>query len=415
MEVRFPPLYEWQQPVFNAVTHDTEGRQYLVVAKRQVGKSIVAQCILLFFAFKEKSIGCLIEPTIPQCRRVFRQMLDAVGGEGSPCIKRANATLLEIEFVNGSQIVFKSAEMSESALRGLSVKKSVLIFDEAAFLQSAGDDGKDVFSILYPVVDASNSPVLFISTPLFESGEFYNKYKAGIEGSKMVQVFDWSEYDTSALLPPDKLEYYRQTLPALRFRSEYEGKFLKEHSLLFGDFTKCYGPLSKKPPKFGGLDWGSTGTDSTVLILLDEDKCVYDIQTWKNLDSVELVDKIAAYLSKLPSLQSLVVETNSIGDVYLGMLKRKVRKGLIKEFTTTNESKRRIIENIITAFQTGRITIPQDAELTKQLQHFSLEKTPTGKITYSGYGAHDDYVMALAFANEAAKNKNSTTIITGFA
>ena len=60
----------------------------------------------------------------------------------------------------------------------------------------------------------------------------------------------------------------------------------------------------------------------------------------------------------------------------------------------------------------GKITIPQDKELTKQLQHFGMEKTPSGKITYNGQNSvHDDYVIALALANEGLKGTEKRTTV----
>ena len=407
IEIELPSLRKWQKEVFDDIIAD-DGKQltYVVKARRQIGKSILAESVVLYCAFKKTCISCIVEPTLLQCRRVFKQMVAAIGGEKSPAIKSANATLLELEFINGSQVVFKSAEQGE-ALRGLTITKGgVLIIDEAAFID------KEIFDILMPITDACKAPVMYISTPLFLSGEFYDKYVLGQKGGSFVKSYNWSNYDTSEFLDKDKLEYYRLTMSALKFRSEIMGEFIVEGSYVFGDVSKNYGELSKKPCVSAGLDWGSTGTDSTTLILLDEDKRVCDIQVWKNLDSVDLVDRIAEYISKVPTLRNLVVETNSIGDVYLGMLKRKVRKGLIKEFTTTNESKRRIIENLIRDFQMGKITIPQDKELTKQLQHFGMEKTPSGKITYNGQNSvHDDYVIALALANEGLKGTEKRTTV----
>lgn len=409
--VKIGKLYEWQKPVYDAVANDNgAGLMYVVKAKRQVGKSIVAEVLLLHYAFRRAgSISCCIEPTQSQCRRVFKQIVSAIGGTGSPLIVSANATLLEIEFTNGSQIIFKSAEMDESALRGLTVSYGLLVIDEAAFID------KETFEVLYPAVDATNSPVLLISTPLFCSGEFYERYTRGLAGDARVQVFDWSTYDTSALLPPDKLEYYRQTISPLKFQSEYLGQFIKEGSYLFGDFVKCIKGFSTKAPVYAGIDWGAHGTDSSVLIMMDEDKAVTSIKRWTDVDSVDLVEMIAAEINRFSSLQTVQVEKNSIGDVYFDMLKRKVRKGLLRGFITTNESKRRIIEELIKAVQTGEITLPNDAELIKQMQHLGATKTPGGKITYEGMdNVHDDHPMALAICLDLYKDANKKFSI-GFA
>ena len=402
MKVRFQKLYPWQQAVYMDVTHDSgKGDTYIVKARRQCGKSVVAIAVLLFFAFRTKSIGVCIEPTLNQSRRVFRQIISACGGDKSPLIKSANQTLLHIEFANGSEITFGSQEQGD-ALRGLTVKYSVLVVDEGAFID------KDTFEVLQPLVDVKRCPVLIISTPLFCSGHFHDTYMRGLNGDKHVHTYDWSKYDTSALLSPEKLEYYRQTLSPLKFLSEYLGEFIKEGSYIFGDsIGKCTGPLSKKPPKYAGIDW-SAGDDNdyTVLTLMDEDGTVCNTRSWKDFDSVDLVDAIAVELSKYPSLVTAQVELNSIGKVYRDLLKRKVRKGLLRDFTTTNESKRRIVEQLVEAFQSGQIQVPADPELEKELRHYQIERTPTGKVTYNAMnGVHDDYVVSLALTYDLAKRK----------
>lgn len=394
-DIQFPPLYEWQQDVFDEIkASEGTSKTLCIKAKRQVGKSILCIVALEYFAFKNAgSIGYLLEPTLAQSRRVFKQMVKSLGGEDSPVIKSSNSTLLELELFNGSQIIFKSAEQRE-ALRGATVKNSILIIDEGAYI----DD--DIFFILDPVVDATKSPTLIVSTPLFLSGEFYERYKRGKEGSKFVKSFDWSTYDTSALLDKEKLEYYRENMTPLKFRSEILGEFIEEGSYIFGDIGKCVDnkAAANAEPVFGGIDWGAgDGGNSTVLTLISRDRVVRECLRWKDFDSVDLVDVIAEEITKR-GLTRVEVEKNSIGKVFYDMLKKKLPAGMLKLFVTTNESKREIIEELIKAFQKGTITIPDDPTLRKQLQHYAQEKTKTG-YTYNGAdGVEDDYVMSLAFA-----------------
>lgn len=408
IDVEFPPLYPWQDEVFDAIkTDDGKGNFYVVKARRQCGKSILAITVLLYFAFKSKSIGTCLEPTLSQCRRVFKQIISAVGGADSPVLKSANATLLEIEFINGSQIIFKSAEQGD-ALRGLTVRRSVLILDEAAFCQ------RETFEIIYPAVDALRCPVLMISTPQFEDGEFYAKYTLGLSGDRFTRSFDWKNWDTSALLSPEKLEYYRQTMSPIRFRSEYLAEFITDKSFVFGDFTKNYG-YSQKPPKYAAIDW-ATGKnekdDYSCLVLMDEDRVVVDIKFYRVIDPMALVDTLAGVINSTATLINVTVEENSLGEVYRSALKRKMHnKGILKSFLTTNDSKRRIIEQLIKAFAESDVTIPEDPRLKEQLQHYEIEQTPTGKVTYNAQsGFNDDAVIALALAYDAAtkyKNKKA--------
>jgi 6-pyruvoyl-tetrahydropterin synthase len=128
---------------------------------------------------------------------------------------------------------------------------------------------------------------------------------------------------------------------------------------------------------------------------MDENKTVVDIFSFKNLDAVEQVDKLTNIINSYPSLKKLQVEMNSIGRVFYDNLRRRVNV-YIKRFTTTNETKRKIIEQLIQAFKNGDITIPNDTELLKELQHYCVEKTKTG-YTYNGAnGVNDDYVISLA-------------------
>lgn len=396
MQIKFPPLEEWQKPVFEDIK-DGLYDYYVVKAKRQVGKSILGIICLLYFAFKNKgSISVCIEPTLKQGRRVYKQLLKSIGGSGNGAVKAANSQLLEIEFVNGSSIVFGSSEQGE-ALRGLTVKGGILVIDEAAFIP------EEIYEILYPVVDANGAPILFISTPLFSTGEFYDKYEEGLVPGGIVKSYNWSEYDTSKYLPESKLNYYRERLSPIKFKSEYLGEFITEGSYLFGELKPVIGPLSQKPPVVGGIDWANgNGGDFTVLTLMDEDHAVTGIHFWKNLSPTAQVDEIASIINSY-NLISVQVEMNSMGTVYKDMLKAKISTPII-EFFTTNESKRRIIEKLITAVQTKKILIPNDLELITELSHYNVEKTAKG-YTYNGEGGfHDDYVISLALAYDCVSS-----------
>lgn len=399
MDIKFPPLNEWQSDVFKDIK-ENKYDVYVVKSKRQVGKSILAIVAMLYYAFKDRSISTCVEPTLSQSRRVFKQVVNAVGGEGSKVIKSANATLLSIEFVNGSEIIFKSAEQEE-ALRGMTVKKGMLIIDEAAFIKD------EIFEILYPIVDACKCGVLLLSTPLFLSGEFYNKYTLGL-GNGIVHSYDWSKYDTSIYLTKEKLEYYRSTISPLKFKSEYLGEFIEEGSYVFGDLSKCVGDYSEEESVYAGIDW-SVGNDGdyTVMTLMDSKGAVTKIEALKNFTPTEMVDKFIKIINGYSSLKCVQVELNSMGRVYYDMLKKGVKVN-VRGFNTTNDSKREIIENLITAFQTDKVRVPSEPELLRELQHYNVEKTQKG-YTYNGAdGVNDDYVMSLAFCYDAYKKGKGT-------
>lgn len=113
-----------------------------------------------------KTISAVIEPTLAQSRRVFKQIVKAISPSG--LIESANAATLEITFKNGAEILFKSAQQGDS-IRGFTVT-GILIIDEMAFIED------EIIDILMPLVDANNANILMISTPLFTSGRFYEEY-----------------------------------------------------------------------------------------------------------------------------------------------------------------------------------------------------------------------------------------------
>ena len=397
MEIIFPKLHKHQRVVYDAVIGDNgAGNIYVVKSKRQCGKSFLASLILIYFSLNRKdTISILIEPTLNQSRRMFKDITKML--EGSGIIKNANQSLLSIDFINGSEIIFKSAEQYD-AIRGYSVS-GILIVDEGAFIRD------DVYEILFPTRDAHNSPMLIISTPLFCDGYFYRLFT-----SKNCKSYDWCDYDTSMFLSDEKLEQYRNTLSDLKFRSEYLGQFITDGGYVFRNITKCVLNNSSVTgePVVAGIDWaaGNDG-DDTVLSLLDANANAVEFIRINNMSPVEQISTIVNKLNNLPTLKKVVVEQNSIGNVYLDMLKHKFsRHSIITKFNTTNESKRRIIEQLATAFQNENIHIPNDRELINQLQHYAVEKTAKG-YTYNGQGAHDDYVMSLAMAYDALTAKSA--------
>lgn len=397
MEIIFPKLHKHQRDVYDAVIGDNgAGNIYVVKSKRQCGKSFVASLMLIYFSLNKKdTISMIVEPTLNQSRRIFKDIVKML--EGSGIIKNANQSLLTIDFINGSEIIFKSAEQYD-AIRGFSVS-GILIVDEGAFIVD------DVYEILFPVRDAHNAPMLVISTPLFQDGYFYRLFK-----STNSKSYDWCEYDTSMFLSDDKLEQYRNTLSDLKFRSEYLGQFITDGGYVFRNITNCV--LSDSDitgdPVCVGIDWavGNDG-DDTVLSLLDANANAVEFVRLNNMSPVEQISTIVNKLNTIPSLKKVVVEQNSIGNVYLDMLKHKYsRHSIITKFNTTNESKRRIIEQLATAFQNESVHIPNDRELINQLQHYAVEKTKTG-YSYNGQGAHDDYVISLAMAYDTLISKSN--------
>lgn len=390
--IRLPKLTEWQKDVYlDAENASGSGRIFVVKAKRQVGKSILAVCLLIKYALSSKCVSMCVEPTLTQSRRIFKQVCDFLAGSGT--IIGANAQLLEIQFVNGSEIIFKSAEQRES-LRGYSVS-GICVIDEGAFID------RSIYEIIYPMVDVKQSPILVISTPFLMDGEFYDLYMRGLEEGGKVKTYDWSKYDTSVFLTPEKMEYYRQTVSRAKFTTEYLGEFMTDDGLLFRGMEDCLGEGDDTDVVYMGIDFG-TGSDEdyTVLSVFNNRGEMLKIYRTNHLTPMQQVDWLSGNIidwSLTHEIRTILAEYNSIGSVYIDALHLKLKSSSIKitDWITSNKSKQDLVTTFQIALENGRVKILKEPNLLNELRHYQAEiNVKTKTVTYNGYHCHDDMVIA---------------------
>ena len=399
--IKTPPLFPWQKSILGGILkfhHDI----HIVKSKRQVGKSVTCEVLLLYYAInKMNSTSICISPTLNQSRKIFKDIVKTI--QNLPIYKSSNATTLEINFYNNSTILLKSGEQ-QSGLRGYTCS-GCLIFDEATFIPDS------VIFECMPFADAHGCPVLLTSTPKFKNGVFYEWYKKATEGEKNFHYYDINEWDTSALLSPERLEMYRKSVAPQIFRCEYLGEFIDAVSELFGDVKKLVGTtITPSQNIVAGVDFGTgNGGDDTSLTIMNDHKEVIKCYAFNDLEPLQtidfIIDKLIFY-----NVKKVVLESNSIGKTYISLLKRKIsEKGLkiqVIEFVTTNQSKREIIESLQIECLNGTIQIPNDNKLMLQMVGYEMQKTPNGSITYnnSSNSLHDDTIISLALALYALKS-----------
>lgn len=387
-------LFEWQTDIIKGVfkyPHDI----HIAKSKRQVGKSVTCEVLLLYYAInKINSCSICISPTLTQSRKIYKEIVKGI--QSSPIYESSNATVLEINFTNGSVIKFRSAEQRES-LRGESCS-GILILDEVAFMPD-----EIIYNVL-PFVDAHRAPILMTSTPKFRSGVFYDFYRKAENFENGFKFYNINEYDTSILLPPERLEMYRKSVAPGVFLTEYLGEFIDCASEVFGDVEKLIGStVTQSNEIVAGIDWGSgNGGDDTAITIMNEHKQVIKLFYFNDKDVMQTIDFIVSKLKEY-GVKKCVCESNSIGSTYLNLLKRRISNENIKcqiiEFVTTNDSKREIIENLQINCLNNSIQLVDDKKLLLEMVSYQMQKTPQGKITYNGsLGVNDDCVIALALA-----------------
>ena len=396
-KIRFPRLKDYQQIGYDYLKDcPNTGKTLVVKAKRQCGKSWLANAILLHYSSLGK-VNVVVEPTVAQARRVFKQLVKALGKSG--IISSANASTLEIEFTNGGEILFKSAG-SEDGLRGFTVT-GVLIIDEAAFIED------EIIDILMPLVDANNANLVLISTPLFTSGRFYEEY---IIESKNKLILNWNNYDTSEFLSPEKLEEYRNKISPNKFKSEYLGEFITENGLLFSNINACIGEPSNTEVVYLGIDFATgSGTDYTVITAINQNGEQVFTKRVKDITPTQQVDWLVNIIKDCKEhyeIAKLLAEENSIGKVYNDLLKAKLKPlGVhLTDWTTSNSSKKRLVDTLQLAFDNNRIKILNNEKQLDELRKFQANiSLKTNVTTYGAATGNDDQVMALMLAYYAFK------------
>ena len=414
--IELPPLTSYQRDIWNFFCKSNgdldlgSGKVAVVKSTRQSGKSFLAQMLLIAVSFsKNGAISAIYEPSLGQSRVQYKAVVNAM--KGSDLIKNANSSLLEIEFINGSTIYFKSTEQSS---RGYTV--DFLILDEAAWLRE-----DEIYSIL-PLASAKNAIILVASTPFISDGYFYTLYNQGLKPTEFLKSFDWSkESEIDRFLTPERKLFYKQTMSRSKYITECLGEFLSDDGMLFRNIEAC--TTDERPEVSGkiyiGIDWGSgSENDYTVVAVVNDRGEECGLFTTNNLSPMQQIDWASAIIKDLATKATIVkltCEANSIGAVYIDALKQKIGSKIkITEFTTTNKSKQDLVTTLQLALENKDITILRDDEQLNQLRSYEAQINPRTKtISYNGKaGVHDDIVIALMLAYYSYKQRLGTYSIT---
>ena len=399
MTLIMPQLTDYQQRAFDFFGNG-RGKILIIKAPRQVGKTFFNISELIYSAsILKKSVSIVVEPSVFLARKVYNDITKALNGSG--VIASANSTTCEINFINGSQIICRSIE---SMSRGLTVS-GILIIDETCFI-----DDESIYTLL-PLINANNAGLILTSSPFTAEGYFYNMYLKGLEGNDPnIKSFDWSkEEGIKKFLTDEKKALYRTVMSKNKYTTEILGEFLANDGLLFTNISACIGDaVPTEKTAYIGIDF-ATGSDGdyTVLTAINGKGQVFKQVAVNDLTPTKQVDWLVEKINEIKkgyTIRTILAEKNSIGAVYIDYMRKSLLKSnlTVQEFITTNDSKRRIIEQLQTAFEQAAITIPNDPVLINELKRFQATVNPTTKVVrYEGKNAHDDRTMSLAFAYEA--------------
>ena len=409
-KVRGAKLIGWQNDLVREFLSLKKDERLVIKKCRQVGCSFTFARILFYVAInRPKSTSIYITTTNSAARQFFTDM-------GEFCKESSlvsmNGSLLEMTFWNGSIIYFKS---SESQLRGISCKRGgIMVVDECAFLKS------DIWTSILPFTTVSKANTLIASTPWTKRGMYYTFYERALSGDPGYHLIDTRDYDLSYFISEEQREEYRKILSPQAFRTEIDGEFMDSTSGVFGDYQSIYAEPEDKDPVWCGIDFSvSVGGDDTVLTGFNKSKqqCLlyYDNSI---ADPVQRAEKLADIINSYPSIKKVICETNSMGSTFISIMRRKLKRpNILEEFTTTNSTKKDIIENLVSLVGQKEITLLDDPKQDYEFAIFQLVELKNGNYSYAAdtkvQNSKDDIVMATAFAAKCFSGSSGTYMLRG--
>lgn len=395
---------DYQKDFLRFITSpDAKGTTTAIKAPRQVGKTTVLMAVLLYYGCNFKNgFSIIIEPTYKQCIRVYNEMRAAF----EPILTDSGKSQLVLEFTTGSKVQFLSGESDIAAFQGYVCKNGVLCIDEAAFITD------DVFYALSPTTDVHKCPVVLTSTPRFRKGFFYDYYAEGSDGkSAMVRTYDWAG---KSILTPEKMAFYKKTLPERLFKNYYLGEFADATGSVFGQFHHVLSNDFEMPTYYemkwmenidcyAGIDWGSgQNQDYTVISIFNSKHQQIYLERFNDLDETQTINRLVEVLAEYrPKVTQY--EKNGIGVVYGGLLRKAVNAaGLsigLKEFVTSNSSKTKLVNKLVVAIQNDDVQLLNNEILISELSTYEAVVNQNGNVIYNGSkGSHDDTVIATMLA-----------------
>lgn len=397
IKIKTNPLHQWQLDVIRLYDEHPKDSIITIKSPRQRGKTYLLTILALREAINNNNRNVVIIcPSYNIARKQYRDFTKAI--KKLPNVLTMNKSYLEIEFCNFSIIKFKSAESGDN-LRGETA--DLLIFDEGAFIDL--ETALECFNY----TNTTNGNIVIASTPTFkdENNLFYKYYKAGIDNELNCYTIDFCNYDTTSMLSKDRMELYKKTMPYNIYCNEILGEFLTANSSVFGDFEHILRNNTLIDNQLTmGIDFANgSNNDETAISIFNSQKQQTHLFHFNDKNTTDTIKFIVNLLNELP-IKRMVIEVNSIGKTFSDLLKQQISKYNIKtqviQFTTTNKSKREIIETLQLNIQNGTISLLDDNQLKLQMINFEVKTTPTGLITYGNNSneIHDDIVMSIALA-----------------
>ena len=404
-------LTESQKLIYNAA-NDKEHRIVMCNLSRQQGKTTVVMLLCMKWLTEKNQDIIYFTPTFTLAKRIYNNIMKMLPLQ---FVRKANASDLFIEAINGSQLRFFSGEAAQAA-RGSNCTK--LVIDEAAYIKQEIDGQDFYYNIVLPLTKVHCDKIVMISTPKSTFGFYHDLCMQAISGERDDMIYIKRTIYQDSLIKPEEIEELKKGYPPMAWKCEFECQFISNALSVFPNYDSCFDETYTTGKCWIGIDPSSVGEDNTILTVINEKNQVKQYKIDGELDAKYA--QIAKLINHYAPIATYI-ENNSIGEVMANEIKKQLtRKSNFYTFSTTNESKKDYISLIAVAIANNEIHFEPDNKLLySELGTFTYHLTKTGNITYAAVdGKHDDTVTSLGIAMQCKQDfkytgKNNTFIPTG--
>jgi len=433
-------LFDWQGATAQLITGEAKakGRQIVVLSSRQTGKTSL---FLALGGYLAQSIshftGVIIHKTGTDSGLLARRLKRFLNG-----VKLDPDNLSLLGFPNGAFLHFRSsnpgrgAEGAEACGRGLE-SVDLTIIEESGHTSNLSD----VLGVVGPAMTWGNPKLsILIGTAGSKASHYYSllaqsaggadRLEALLEGIRQGTEEPFQILNREGLGPIGVISNWR-CIPEFAAEEDFLGRvqqelnlsdsqIASEYEMIFSaavdfavfDFAAVMAAavepenfaVNRKAVYFVGVDPSGQGKDYSVAIILEaitkEKKECYRVAKMyrkRTGTSEQHLAAIAGLIEEYDPI-STTVETNSMGSIWLENLSGLGLANEIDGFSTSQKSKQVIIGRLQIALERGVLEIPKGPILDELL---AFRRTDKGRLEAGGK-AHDDCVMALALALQAA-------------
>lgn len=413
---------------------------------RQAGKSRTLAVLALHQAFLVPGSRTLV---ISAGEDAAKDLLAEVAALASaPLLSGSVLDELKAQLTLTTGSTIRSIPASQRQARGKSI--DLLILDEACFI-----DDEIWTAAKYTMIARPGSRVVMTSTPWGRKDRFFAvNYRAGLAGTPGFEAWHWPS-TVSPLVDRELLETWRSTSTDREYRAEVLAEWVDGQGAYFSpaeldDATRDFGLGSRDGlPSYVtgldvcvGLDWGfendanvmaCTGPVNSQHPLFDAGRVVYWTPYVLERFATRYADFVALVVGAVLAdphhglrVGRVVSETNGVGQAPTQLLDAALAEALerraahlwqperlprprLEPFVTTAKAKQDLFGVAKVLLQDGRLLLPREPSLLRQLAALEFEQTESGmlRIAVPERAGHDDVAMAFALSLRQAAEDES--------